>query len=76
MPNAARDLHGALFLAHGTSDDNVHLQNSIQMVNALINADKPFRFMVYPDKTHSISGSAPRKHLFQMMRDHWEHELK
>jgi dipeptidyl-peptidase 4 len=76
MPSAAHDLHGALFLAHGTSDDNVHLQNSIQMVNALINADKPFRFMVYPDKTHSISGSAARKHLFQMMRDHWEHELK
>ena len=76
MPKAANDLHGALFLAHGTSDDNVHLQNSIQMINALIKANKPFRLMMYPDKTHSISGAAARTHLFQMMQDHWDRELK
>ena len=76
LPKAASELHGALFLVHGTSDDNVHLQNSIQMINALVKADKPFRLMMYPDKTHSISGSASRTHLFQLMLDHWEHELK
>ena len=76
MPKAAKDLHGALMLAHGTSDDNVHLQNSIQMIDALIKAGKQFRLMVYPDKTHSISGSTARTHLFHMMQEHWERELK
>jgi dipeptidyl-peptidase 4 len=76
MPKVAKDLHGALMLAHGTSDDNVHLQNSIQMIDALIKAGKQFRLMVYPNKTHSISGSAARTHLFRMMQEHWERELK
>jgi len=41
----------------------VHLQNSIQMIDALIKADKPFHLMIYPGKTHSISGKAARTHL-------------
>ena len=69
-------LHGALLLVHGTSDDNVHFQNSIQMINALINAGKQFRLMVYPNKTHSIAGKDARVHLFTMIVDHFERELK
>jgi dipeptidyl-peptidase-4 len=76
LPKAAKDLHGALLLVHGTNDDNVHFQNSIQMVNALINTGKQFRLMIYPDKTHSIAGTPARTHLFQMMQDYWEQELK
>ena len=76
LPKVAGKLHGSLFLAHGTSDDNVHFQNSIQMIDALIQAGKPFRFMAYPNKTHSISGSADRIHLFHMIEDHFERELK
>jgi len=76
MPKAAKDLHGALLMAHGSSDDNVHLQNSIQMIDALVKAEKQFRLMVYPNKTHSISGAAARTHLFHMMQEHWERELK
>jgi dipeptidyl-peptidase-4 len=72
----AAKLHGALLLVHGTSDDNVHFQNSIQMINALINADKPFRLMIYPNKTHSIAGKDARVHLFNMIVDHFERELK
>jgi dipeptidyl-peptidase 4 len=72
----AANLHGALLLVHGTSDDNVHFQNSIQMVNALINAGKPFRLMIYPNKTHSIAGKDARVHLFNMIVDHFERELK
>src|SRR5262249_39613130 len=72
----AKDLHGSLLLVHGTSDDNVHFQNTIQSVNALINSDKPFHLMVYPNKTHGIAGPAARTHLFQMMQDHWDKELK
>jgi len=76
LPNVADKLHGSLLLAHGTGDDNVHFQNSIQMVEALVQAGKQFRFMVYPNKTHSIRGSADRDHLFHMIEDHFEKELK
>jgi dipeptidyl-peptidase-4 len=69
-------LHGELMLAHGTSDDNVHFQNTIQMIDALIKADKHFRLMIYPNKTHSISGKDSRVHLFEMIEDHFERELK
>lgn len=72
----ADTLHGALLLVHGTGDDNVHFQNSIQMINALINAGKQFRLMVYPNKTHSISGRDARVHLFTMIEEHFERELK
>jgi dipeptidyl-peptidase-4 len=72
----ADKLHGSLLLAHGTGDDNVHFQNSIQMVEALVKAGKQFRFMVYPNKTHSIRGSDDRDHLFHMIEDHFEKELK
>jgi dipeptidyl-peptidase-4 len=76
MPKAADKLRGALFLVHGTSDDNVHFQNSIQMIDALIKADKRFRLMIYPNKTHGISGKAARTQLFQLIEDHFERELK
>jgi dipeptidyl-peptidase-4 len=76
MPKAADKLHGALLLVHGTSDDNVHFQNSIQMIDALIKADKEFRLMVYPGKTHGIAGKAARTHLFEMIEEHLERELK
>ncbi len=76
MPKVAGKLHGALLLAHGTSDDNVHFQNSIQMIEGLIKAGKQFRFMPYPNKTHGIGGAADRDHLFHMIEDHFNHELK
>jgi dipeptidyl-peptidase-4 len=73
---SAEKLHGALLLVHGTSDDNVHFQNSIQMIDALIKAGKQFRLMIYPNKTHSISGKDARVHLFTMIEEHFERELK
>ncbi|HEY3975393.1 MAG TPA: DPP IV N-terminal domain-containing protein [Candidatus Sulfotelmatobacter sp.] len=72
----ADKLHGALLLVHGTSDDNVHFQNSIQMIDALIKAGKQFRLMIYPNKTHSIAGKDARVHLFTMIEEHFERELK
>lgn len=74
--SAASSLHGSLLLVHGTSDDNVHFQNTIQMTDALIKAGKQFQLMVYPDKTHGISGSGTRTQLFHMMQDFWNKELK
>ena len=76
LPAAAGKLHGALLLVHGTSDDNVHFQNSVNMSDALIQAGKQFRFMIYPGKTHGISGAEDRMHLFHMIQDHFERELK
>ena len=73
---SAANLHGALLLVHGTGDDNVHFQNSIQMIDALIKAGKQFRLMIYPNKTHSIAGRDARVHLFTMIEDHFERELK
>jgi dipeptidyl-peptidase-4 len=74
--SAASSLHGSLLLVHGTSDDNVHFQNTIQMIDALIKAQKQFRLMVYPDKTHGISGTGTRTQLLHMMEDFWNKELK
>ena len=76
VTKSAANLHGALMLAHGTGDDNVHFQNSVQMIDALIKAGKQFRLMIYPNKTHSISGSDAREQLFHMIEDHFERELK
>ncbi len=74
--SAAGNLHGSLLLVHGTSDDNVHFQNTIQMVDAFIRSGKQFRLMVYPNKTHGISGPEARSQLFHMMEDFWNKELK
>ena len=76
VTKGAANLHGALMLAHGTGDDNVHFQNSVQMIDALIKAGKQFRLMIYPNKTHSIAGSDARQQLFHMIEDHFERELK
>jgi dipeptidyl-peptidase-4 len=76
VTRGAANLHGALLLAHGTGDDNVHFQNSMQMIEALVKAGKQFRLMIYPNKTHSISGSEDRNHLFHMIEDHFQRELK
>jgi dipeptidyl-peptidase 4 len=76
VTKSADKLHGALLLVHGTGDDNVHFQNSVQMIDALINAGKQFRLMIYPNKTHSIAGKDTRTHLFTMIEEHFERELK
>ena len=57
----------SLVMAHGDFDDNVHFQNSVQMINKLQAAGKQFQFMMYPKKDHSIAGSTTRLHLFRML---------
>ena len=64
----AANLKGHLLEVHGTSDDNVHMQNTMQMINAFINAGKQFDLQLYPRKTHSISGPGTRVHLFTHIR--------
>ncbi|MDR3747730.1 MAG: DPP IV N-terminal domain-containing protein [Acidobacteriota bacterium] len=67
--NFAANLHGKLLEIHGTGDDNVHVQNTMQMANELINSGKQFQLMLYPRKTHGISGAAASTHLFHMIND-------
>jgi dipeptidyl-peptidase-4 len=62
-------LQGPLLLVHGSADDNVHYQNSMEMVNALVSAGKDFDFFVYPDRNHGIYGGNTRLHLYNMMLD-------
>jgi dipeptidyl-peptidase-4 len=51
---AAKNLHGRLLIVHGLMDDNVHAQNSMQLIESLQRADKDFEVMVYPRSRHGI----------------------
>ncbi len=60
-------LKGDYLLIHGSGDDNVHLQHTMRMVEALIQADKQFEWGIYPDKNHGIYGGNTRLHLYKKM---------
>ncbi len=67
--NHVDKMKGAYLLVHGTGDDNVHFQNSVEMTEALIRANKQFDFYMYPDRNHGIYGNNARLHLFTKMTD-------
>ena len=69
-------LHGALLVCHGLADDNVHYQNTAEYVEALVQADKDFRQLVYTNRNHSIFGGNTRNHLFRQAISHFNAELK
>ncbi len=75
QPTAA-NLQGHLLIAHGTGDDNVHVENTVQFVQKLIDADKPYDLQLYPRKTHSIAGKEARTQLYDRILAHWELYLK
>nr|WP_232729172.1 S9 family peptidase [Ulvibacter sp. MAR_2010_11] len=60
-------LQGDFLLVHGSSDDNVHVQNTTRLVEALVQADKDFEWAIYPDKNHGIYGGNTRLHLYKKM---------
>lgn len=68
--NHVDKLKGKYLLIHGAGDDNVHYQNTMEMVNALVAADKQFDLFIYPNKNHGIYGGNTRNHLFKMMFDY------
>lgn len=71
-----KDIKGKLFLVHGTNDDNVHIQNSFELVNELIKYNIDFDLMIYPGRNHSISDNKARIHLFSKIFNFFESNLK
>ena len=62
-------LQGDLLVVHGTGDDNVHAQNTIQLIQRLEDAGKQFDMRLYPNKTHSIAGPATRVNLYTLFTE-------
>lgn len=67
--NHVDKMKGAYLLVHGTGDDNVHFQNTVEMTEALIEANKQFELYIYPDRNHGIYGNNARLHLYTKMTD-------
>jgi dipeptidyl-peptidase 4 len=74
--NAAKNLHGQLFLIHGTMDDNVHMSNTIQFVYELEKAGKPFELMLYPKSRHGVTDPLLVKHMRERMLEFTLRTLK
>ena len=65
--NFVKNIKGKFLLIHGTGDDNVHMQNSMELANAMVKNNIPFDFMLYPNKNHGISGGYTRLHIYTKM---------
>ena len=65
----ADKLKGKLLLVHGTGDDNVHFQNSVAFVDAMVKNNKDFQTLYYPNRNHGIYGGNTRLHLYRQMTD-------
>jgi dipeptidyl-peptidase 4 len=67
-PTSYTDLFkGEMLLVHGTGDDNVHWQNSAELINALVKSNKQFDLMIYPNRNHGIYGGTTRLNLYTKM---------
>ena len=73
--NHVSKLKGNFLLIHGTADDNVHVQNTMQMVEALVQANKQFDWAIYPDKNHGIYGGKTRVQLYTKMTNFIKEKL-
>lgn len=75
-PTAYADkLKGNFLLVHGTADDNVHWQNSAELINAMVKANKQFDLFIYPDRNHGIYGGNTRMHLYTKMTNFIKEKL-
>ncbi len=72
----ASKLSGALLICHGLADDNVHYQNTAEYAEALVQADKDFRELIYTNRNHSIYGGNTRNHLFRQCVNFFKTELQ
>jgi dipeptidyl-peptidase-4 len=62
--NFVKSIRGKFLLIHGSGDDNVHMQNSMELADAMVKNNIPFDFMIYPNKAHGISGGLTRLHVY------------
>ena len=67
LTHLAAGLKGELLIVHGNADDNVHVQNTWRMVEALINADKDYQMLVYPDDNHFLKLGKHYQHLHRQL---------
>ncbi len=68
--NHTDKLKGKLLLIHGSADDNVHYQNSMEIINAFVKSNKQFDMFIYPNRNHGIYGGNTRLHLFNKITDY------
>ena len=73
--NMVDKLKGNYLLIHGSGDDNVHYQNTMEMINAMIAAGVEYDSEIYPNRNHSIYGGNTRYHLYKRMTDFWLEKL-
>ncbi len=73
--NYVSKLKGPYLLVHGSADDNVHYQNTMRMIESLVQANKQFDLFIYPDKNHGIYGGNTRLHLYNKMTKFIENNL-
>ncbi|MDX1462066.1 MAG: S9 family peptidase [Marinirhabdus sp.] len=73
--NHVEKLEGKFLLVHGSADDNVHVQNTMRLIEALVQANKQFDWRIYPDKNHGIYGGNTRLHLYTLMTDFIKNNL-
>jgi dipeptidyl-peptidase-4 len=74
-PELVKNMKGHFLLIHGSADDNVHLQNTMELSKLLIEANFDYQEMIYPNKNHSIYGGNTRMHLFNKMTKFIEENL-
>ena len=72
---AAENLEGQLLIAHGISDDNVHVQNVYNLIELLTKAEKGYQLYLYPQKKHGIRGDDVQFHLFERILEFFESTL-
>jgi dipeptidyl-peptidase-4 len=71
----ADKMKGHLLLVHGMADDNVQLQNTLEVVSALQDADKQFDLMLYHGCDHGLRGGNTQQHLFRLMAEYFQRHL-
>jgi dipeptidyl-peptidase-4 len=73
--NFVKELKGNYLLVHGSADDNVHLQNTMELSKLLIQANFDYQQFIYPNKNHGIYGGNTRLHLYTTMTNFIEKNL-
>ena len=71
----ASQLNGSLLICHGSADDNVHLRNTAELTEALVQAGKPFHQLIYTNRNHGIYGGNTRLHLYRAITD-WFRQMR